>query len=93
MSKPFPITVGMHQGSTLSPLLYILCMDMVTVDIQVPQPWSLLFVDNIFQADKTRCWLERQVQNWSERLDVHGLCLNIKKTEYMVCGLQTDGKI
>ncbi len=57
LSKPFPITIGVHQGSALSPLLFILCMDTATADIQVPQPWSLLFADDIFQADKTRCGL------------------------------------
>ncbi|XDV17916.1 hypothetical protein PO909_023707 [Leuciscus waleckii] len=67
--------------------------DPATGDIQVSQPWSLLFADDIFQADKTRCGLERQVQDWNERLDAHRLHLNIKKTEYMECGPQTDGTI
>ncbi len=92
LSKP-PITIGVDQVSALSPLLFILCMDTATADIQVPQPWSLIFADDIFQADKTRCGLERQVQDWSERLDVHGLRLNIKKNEYMECRPQIDGTI
>ncbi len=33
------------------------------------------------------------MQDWSERLDVHGLRLNIKKTENMECGPQIDGTI
>ncbi len=84
---------GVHQGSALSPLLFILCMDTATADIQVYHPWSLLFADDIFQADKTCCVFERQVHDWSERLDMHRLHLNIKKTEYMECGPQIDGKI
>lgn len=68
-------------------------MDTATVDIQASQPWSLQFTDAIFQADETHCGLERQVQDWSEWLDMHGLRLNIKKTENMKCGPQTDGMI
>uniref|UniRef100_A0A673LG56 Reverse transcriptase domain-containing protein n=1 Tax=Sinocyclocheilus rhinocerous TaxID=307959 RepID=A0A673LG56_9TELE len=47
-SPSFPITVGVHQGLVLSPLLFILCMDMVTADIQTAHPWSLLFADDVF---------------------------------------------
>ncbi len=48
LSELCPITLGVHQGSVLSPLLLILCMDRPTVDIQVLQPWSLLFLKIIF---------------------------------------------
>uniref|UniRef100_A0A915J330 Reverse transcriptase domain-containing protein n=1 Tax=Romanomermis culicivorax TaxID=13658 RepID=A0A915J330_ROMCU len=32
-SPPFNINVGVHQGSALSPLLFVLCMDMATADL------------------------------------------------------------
>jgi hypothetical protein len=33
-TNDFPINIGLHQGSTLSPYLFALVMDKVTRDIQ-----------------------------------------------------------
>ncbi|XP_016378366.1 uncharacterized protein LOC107716427 [Sinocyclocheilus rhinocerous] len=68
-------------------------MDTVTADIQTAHPWSLLFADNVFLASKDRQQLQDQMQQWKTRLDKYGLWLNIKKTEYMECGPQTNGTI
>ena len=92
-SDPFDVTVGVHQGSALSPLLFIVVMNAVTADIQLPHPWSLLFADDVMLAATTRAELERLVQTWSTRLAQYGLRLNLKKTEYMECGPQSDGTI
>uniref|UniRef100_A0A915HGT2 Reverse transcriptase domain-containing protein n=1 Tax=Romanomermis culicivorax TaxID=13658 RepID=A0A915HGT2_ROMCU len=51
-SLPFDINVGLRQGSAPSPLLFVLCMDMVTADLQTPHPWSLLYVDDVLLADE-----------------------------------------
>uniref|UniRef100_A0A914WD71 Reverse transcriptase domain-containing protein n=1 Tax=Plectus sambesii TaxID=2011161 RepID=A0A914WD71_9BILA len=92
-SEPFPITVGVHQGSALSPLLFILCMDTVSADLQTPHPWTLLYADDVLIASETRQELERLVDKWNSRLDRHGLRLNTDKTEYMETGQQTHGTI
>lgn len=52
ISPPFNINVGVHQGSALSPLLFITCMDTVTRDLQTPHPWSLLNADDVFLTDR-----------------------------------------
>src|SRR5208337_2207372 len=81
------------QGSALSPLLFILCMDTVTKDIQTNHPWTLLYADDIMIASETRLSLEQQVQEWKTRLEQFGMKLNTKKTEYLECGDQIDGTI
>ena len=82
-SKPLRVSVGVHQGSALSPLLFILVMDAITHDIQRPAPYTLLYADDVFLASDDKTELEQLVQTWHDRLAQHGLRLNLKKTEYL----------
>jgi len=38
----FSISVGVHQGSALSPFLFVVVMDTITRDLQQSIPWTLL---------------------------------------------------
>ncbi|ETN86488.1 hypothetical protein NECAME_16308 [Necator americanus] len=60
-SRPFPVQVGVHQGSSLSFLLFILCMDTITKEIQKQHPWTLLFADDVMLASESRGDLQKQV--------------------------------
>ncbi|VDP56865.1 unnamed protein product [Heligmosomoides polygyrus] len=48
-SMEFSISVGVHQGSALSPLLFVVVMDAITRDLQQPVPWTLLYADDLAQ--------------------------------------------
>ena len=56
-------------------------------------PWTLLFADDVMLASETPYELERQVNQWKERLGQFGLRLNLAKTEYLESGSQSDGSI
>ncbi|ETN85821.1 hypothetical protein NECAME_16637 [Necator americanus] len=93
-SKPFPVQVGVHQGSSLSLLLSILCMDTITKEIQKQHPWTLLFTDDVMLASESRDDLQKQVQSWKDRLQHYGLRFSNSKTGYMECGPRIeDGSI
>uniref|UniRef100_A0A914VIK5 Reverse transcriptase domain-containing protein n=1 Tax=Plectus sambesii TaxID=2011161 RepID=A0A914VIK5_9BILA len=73
LSQPFPITIGVHQGSALSLLLFVIVMDVTTLDLQKPVPWTLLYAEDVFLASDDREELQRQVQAWKDRLAHFGL--------------------
>lgn len=92
LSEPFPTTLGVHQGSSprsCSSFAWTLPWRI----FRHLSPGHFYWQTTSFQAEEARCGLKRQVQDWNEQLDVHGLRLDIKKTEYMECGPQTDGTI
>ncbi|EYC04267.1 hypothetical protein Y032_0089g2316 [Ancylostoma ceylanicum] len=60
-SAEFPISVGVHQGSALSPLLFILVMDAITRDLQRPAPWTLLYADDVMLASEQKEDLQRRL--------------------------------
>ncbi|XP_070035289.1 secreted RxLR effector protein 78-like [Nicotiana tomentosiformis] len=52
-SEQFPIVMGLHQGSALSPFLFTLVIDALTHHIQREVPWCMLFVDDIVLIDES----------------------------------------
>lgn len=84
-SKAFEVRVGVHQGSTLSPLLFNLGMDYTTSNIQKPAPWSLLYADDVVLIAESLAEVQSDLMAWQESLKRRGLRVNIQKTEYMCC--------
>ena len=53
-SRAFPIAIGLHQGSALSPFLFAFLMDELTSQIQDDIPWCMLFAYDIVLVDSTK---------------------------------------
>jgi hypothetical protein len=56
-TSDFPIKIGLHQGSALSPYLFALVMDEVTRDIQGDIHWCMLFADDVVLVDDSKTGL------------------------------------
>jgi len=52
-NKGFEINVGMHQGSSLSPLLFAIVMEAISREFMVALPWKLLYADNLAVTAET----------------------------------------
>jgi len=54
ITSDFSITIGLYQGSALSPFLFAIVMNELTRAIQDEIPWCMLFADDIILVDETR---------------------------------------
>ncbi|XP_065881565.1 uncharacterized protein [Euphorbia lathyris] len=83
--EEFPITIGVHQGSALSPFLFAIVMDELTSSLQDGIPWCMLFADDIVLVDETKEGVERKLELWRQTLESRGFKLSRSKTEYLEC--------
>jgi len=53
-SSGFEVKVGMHQGSVLSPLLFVVVMEAISREFRVALPWELLYADDFVLIAETK---------------------------------------
>jgi hypothetical protein len=84
-TSDFPIKIGLHQESVLSPYLFALVVDEVTGDIQGDISWCMLFVDDVVLVDESRAGVNTKLELWRHTLESRGFRLSRTRTEYMMC--------
>ena len=56
-SKQFPVRVGVHQGSVLSPLLLIIVLEALSKKCRKELPYELQYADDlVLVASRRSCW-------------------------------------
>ena len=86
-AKEIEIEVGLHQGSALSPLIFVIIIDVITEEIEEGTPWAMLFADDLELCDPDRDMVELRLERWRECMEKNGLKVSRVKTEH----LQTTG--
>ena len=76
----------MHQGSLLSPLLFILVMEKATRECRVGGLWELLYSDDLALTAETQEEVELMFGEWRLAVERRGLKVNLDKTKMMVTG-------
>ena len=84
-SEFFPVKVGLHQGSAISPYLFALILDELSRGIQEGIPWSMIFADDIVLVAESADGLNNRLEHWREALEDNGLRVSRDKTEYLKC--------
>ena len=85
-SDSFGIGVGMHQGTVLSPLLFIFVMEEATRECRVGGLWELLYEDDFALTAETQEEVELIFGEWRRAVERRGLKVNLEKTKMVVTG-------
>ena len=86
----FGVNVGVHQGSVLSPLLFIIVMEAVTHTVREGLPWEMLYADDLVLVGKCEEELKEKLRKWNECLKDIGLKINEEKIKVMCESFGTD---
>ncbi|XP_013134604.1 PREDICTED: uncharacterized protein LOC106100327 [Papilio polytes] len=84
-SDRFGVSVGLHQGSALSPYLFLLVMDALTLNIQEEAPWCMLYADDIVLVGEDECEVQNRLEEWRVKLEGAGVKISRTKTEHLFC--------
>ena len=89
-SEEFGVGVGVHQGSVLSPLLFIIVLEALSREFRTGCPWELLYADVLMISAESMEELLVKVQTWKTEMEKKGLRVNMGKTKIMESGINLD---
>ena len=92
-SEPINVSVGVHQGSVLSPLLFIIVMEALSQEFRTGCPWELLYADDLVVAADSLEELKDKLRIWKGELEKKGLKVNVGKSKFMYSSYDAPKKL
>src|SRR5258706_15002376 len=83
-TEEFSVRVGVHQGSVLSPLLFIIVLEELSKKFRVDLPWELFYADDLALMEESEQELIVKIKLWKTGMEEKGLRVNMGKTKLMV---------
>ena len=71
IGEQFEVGIGLHQGSALSPFLFIMLVDTISQDVRTDLPWELLYADDLAIIASTDT--QNRLESWQKVLTDNGL--------------------
>ena len=87
------VRVGLHQGSSLSPYLFDIILDVMGRSTKEQPPWCMLFADDIVLCSTRIDQVERELQECRRAMEERVLNISRKKTEYLGCNEHQDADV
>ena len=89
-SEEFDLTVGVHQGSILSPLLFNVVIEEATKECRTEVPWEMLYADDLVLTAGSKKEVVDKFVAWKRALERRGMKVNIAKTKILVSGKKDE---
>ena len=80
LTDTIPVGVGLHQGSSLSPYLFAMIMDVLGRAIHDLSPWCTLYAEDIVLCGIRREDFENKLEEWRRDMDDRWQKINRKTT-------------
>jgi len=80
------ISLGMHEGSALSPLLFVTVIEAISREFRVALPWELLYADDLEEIAETEEELIKRLNEWKDNMESKGMRVHMNKTKVMISG-------
>ena len=61
--------MGMHQGSALSPLLFVIVMEAISREFRVALQWELVYADDLAVIAETKEELIKRLNEWKDKVE------------------------
>ena len=90
LSESFPVQVGVHQGSVMSPFLFNIIVDEATKECRSDPPWAMLYADDLVLTSETKGGVVEMFNTWRAALAARGLRVNLDKTKLLVSGKKDE---
>jgi len=82
-SKALNVKVGLHQGSVLSPLLFVILMEMISRELRAGLPLELLYADDLILMAESEESLCDKIVKWKSGFEAKRLKMNTGNTKVM----------
>jgi len=92
-SSGFEVKVGMHQGSAMSPMLFVIVMEAISREFRVALPWELLYVDDLVVIAETEEDLIKRLNEWKNNVENRGVRVTHTQTTENFWTLWCKGRL